>query len=204
MDGRKHPRSGRFARFLLALTLSLAAHLFLLIAGSFVLGRGRAGDGPAPAVLSVAIARRPEAASPRTEAPSPVPAEPAPSRRVPDSPGDEASGGENPFAGAEAPEAPVVPPWEVDVPPALTAPGSIGDEEDFSSLIDSLPLTASVYLDETGRPFLVLYEPMPKGDAVRRLNGFIATSSFSPAMVGDRPVPSVLALPLAVKGAPAG
>lgn len=94
----------------------------------------------------------------------------------------------------------VLRPWEIDVPPALSVPGNMGDEKDDTPLLDALPLVASVYLNEFGTPFLILYNPMPNNEALRRLNRFFASSTFFPAMVQNQPVPSVLNLPLSVKG----
>jgi len=94
----------------------------------------------------------------------------------------------------------VVPPWEIDVPPKLLTPGDIGTGMDNTPLLDALPLIASIYLDEAGSPFLIIYDPMPNQKALRRLNKFFSTSVFSAAMVENRSVPSVLNLPLSIKG----
>jgi len=94
----------------------------------------------------------------------------------------------------------IVPPWEIDVPPKLVTPGDIGSGMDNSPLIDALPLIASIYLDESGSPFLIIYDPMPNDEALRRLNAFFSTSLFSPALVANQAVPSVLDIPLSIKG----
>jgi len=193
---------GWFRRNIQALIISLTLHVLLYGIGYLILDRKNVIESELPVPLAIRFA------APQEVLPS-VPEQDSQdfietsqtefSTEVPVSIDEEQVNKQISKDAADFAES-VLQPWEIDVPPALTVPGIIGVEKDFSPLLDALPLVASIYLSELGRPFLILYDPMPNNEALRRLNTFFASSTFSPAMVQNQPVPSLLHLPLSVKG----
>lgn len=210
--------SGRFKRFFLAILISIFIHFLILSFGYIILMHRDFSDKEIPEPLSVQLTIIKEEINSSSELSphdsnepkiiKPYALQPLPDTDIdkeniteesPPHINEKQESGQTLNDAADYSEI-IVPPWEIDVPPFLSIPGTIGVEKDTTPLLDALPLIASIYLDETGTPFLILYDPMPDNEALQRLNRFFTSSVFSPAMVQNEPVPSLLNLPLSVKG----
>lgn len=217
MDVGKSKNPGWFSGIVKALLISLTIHVLLFAFGFLILNRRIASDRELPMALAVQLSAQQEVllSVPEQESqginetgqtdfsvePSTSIDEIRDNLSVDTSTSTDEIHSNKPLSNdaADFTES-FLQPWEIDVPPTLSVPGTIGVEKDFTPLLDALPLIASIYLNELGLPFLIIYDPIPNNEALRRLNTFFTSSTFSPALVQNRPVPSVLNLPLSVKG----
>ena len=136
---------------------------------------------------------------------------PAESRAYAESTGDKVTDSQSVKEGpsaADSPELPSadpekplpgIPPWEIDKAPSMLIPGSLDSDINVIAMMDALPLTASVYLNAEGEPYLVIYTPHPENCVAAALNGFFVTAVYSPAEASGRPVPSLLQLPVEIQ-----
>lgn len=198
----------RIPSWISAILLSLILHSLLFTGASILyVGNSRAGEiQPLPLAVRISPQQGLPPARSREPVAEPVPgveseagAESAQNLPISDPPGENTHRKE-PSSRRDAAGIDPVPAWKIDVPPVMTESGTLGADPDIIALLDALPVTAAVYLNSDGNPYLVLYNPDPPEEVRSLLNRFFTSARFSPAMAGDLYVPSVLLLPLEIKG----